>query len=227
MVLNNGRLWRCYHLSSGTPPSLEEVFEVDLIKAQENLNEVTEQLYLLSKEAIWRDAISDYWEVAKASSPSSIAQCLLSERILNEIRKELYRKMKQKIDVETIFEALSTQVIKGNILSQVDSPSVRSVAKQKTKDKTKEPMKSGLPAVCWAYVPDPSSPRTWRLKYRKPDGSVSLSHLSGAVAALSPGGFRGKHVEIPVEHLQDAKKRLLEAYQEIGTPEEQIPPGLR
>ena len=77
MVLTTGRLWRCYHLSSGTPPDLEEVFEVDLLEAKEKLNEVTEKLYLLSKEAIWRDTISEYWEIAKATSPSSIAQCLI------------------------------------------------------------------------------------------------------------------------------------------------------
>jgi len=59
MVLTNGRLWRCYHLSSGIPPDIEQVFEADLMQTTENLNDLTEQLYLLSKEAIWRDAISD------------------------------------------------------------------------------------------------------------------------------------------------------------------------
>ncbi len=227
MVLTNGRLWRCYHLSSGTPPDLNQVFEADLMQATANLNDLTEQLYLLSKEAIWRDAISDYWEIAKATSPNCIAQCLLCDRVLDEVRKEIYHRMKQKIGIETIIEVLTTQIIKGNVLSQIEIPSIGDSKMEQTKEKRKEITKGGLPAVCFAYVPDPIQPSSWKLKYRNPDGTVSQSHLFGAVAALSPGGFRGKRVEIPVEDLQDVKNKLLEAYREINTPEDQIPPGLK
>ena len=98
---------------------------------------------------------------------------------------------------------------------------------QQAKEEGKEPMKGGLPALCFAYVPDPLQPSSWKLRYRNSDCSVSPSHLSGAVAALSPGGFRGKRVEIPVEDLPEVKNKLLDAYREIGTPEDKIHPGLK
>jgi len=217
----NGRIWRCYHLTSGNPPDIEIVFEVDLLQAKEDLTEATNRLYLLSKEAVWRDAISDFWEVAKATSPTAIAQCLLSEGVLDEIRKELYRTTKQRIDNQTIWEVLTTQIIKGNILSQIIIPS------KKARSSKKEVKKKSLPATCFAYVPDPNKPSTWKLRYRNPDGSVSPSHLAGAVAALSPGGFRGKKVNIPEKDLPKVKETLLNAYFEIGTPEKNIPPGIK
>jgi len=223
MVLTNGRIWKCYHLSQGNPPEIDEAFELDII--EESLADATEKLYLLSKEAVWRDALSDYWQVAKASSPTSIAQCLLSDKVLDEIRREIYRTMKQKLVNEVIYETLTTQIIKGNILAQIKlkPPSPR----KSPNKKGARPTRNGLPAICFAYVPDETKPSTWKLRYRNPDGSVSPNHLAGAVAALSPGGFRGKRVEIPLADLPRTKKKLLEAYREIGTPEEQIPVGVK
>lgn len=223
MVLTNGRIWKCYHLSQGNPPEIDEAFELDII--EDNVNDATEKLYLLSKEAVWRDALSDYWQVARASSPTSIAQCLLSDKVLDEIRREIYRTMKQKLDNSLIFETLTTQVIKGNILSQLKlkpTPQRRPLNKKNVSSTRK-----GLPAICFAYVPDESKPSTWKLRYRNPDGTVSPSHLAGAVAALSPGGFRGRRVDIPLSALPKVKNRLLTAYREIGTPEDQIPPGIK
>lgn len=223
MVLTSGRMWKCYHLSQGNPPEIEEVFEMDLIAG--NLIDTAEKMYLLSKEAVWRDALSDYWEIARASSPASITQCLLDDKVLDEIRREVYRTMKQKLDNDLIYEILTTQIIKGNVLSQVKlSPKT---SKRPVYKKDSAPTKKGLPAICFAYLPDETKPSTWRLRYRNPDGSVSSTHLAGAVAALSPGGFRGKRVEIPPADLPEVKSRLLEAYRELGTPEEQIPPGIR
>lgn len=222
MVLTNGRIWKCYHLSPSSPPQVSEVFEVDLIDG--NLGDVTEKLYLVSKEAMWRDALSDYWQVAQASSPISVAQCLLSDRVIAEIRRELYRTTKQKLENEIIYETLITQIIRGNILSQVK---LKPRGKKSPEKNGITATKRGLPAMCFAYVPDETKPSTWKLRYRNPDGSVSPSHLAGAVAALSPGGFRGKRVEIPSKDLPQVKKKLLEAYKELGITEAQIPPGIR
>ena len=222
MVLTNGRIWKCYHLSQGNPPDVDEAFEADLLS--DDISDTTEKMYLLSKEAIWRDALSDYWQVARASSPTSIAECLLSDRVINEIRKEIYKTMKQKIENELIYEVLTTQIIKGNILSQIK---LKPKSKKSEHKKNSTPLKKGLPAICFAYVPDETKPSTWKLRYRNPDGSVSPSHLAGAVAALSPGGFRGRRVEIPPEDLPEVKKKLLHAHREIGTPEDQIPPGIK
>ncbi len=220
MVLTNGRIWRCYHLSAGSPPSVDKVFEVDLLTAGDDPEPIVERLYLLSKEAMWRDRISEYWELARATSPETIAGCLLSERVLQNIRREIRRRTSQNVEASRIAEILTTQVIKGNLSDSILTQ------KAKTRSSTKKARRR-LPAICYAYVPDPDNPSTWKLRYRKRDGTVDKRRLAAAVAALSPGGLRGRRVQIPDEHIAEVKAKLREAYQEIGAREEDIPPGLK
>jgi len=209
MVLTNGRMWRCYHLSSGSPPSVDLVFEVDLLVSTKDLNDVVEKLYLLSKEAVWRDQLSEYWEKAKATSPELLTRCLFSERVLTELRKEIYRATKQRIPLETLTEVLATQVIRGNVVEQIVE-TIKQIKRASTRKK-QEKKKQNLPPICFAYVPDPDKPSAWKLRYRNPDGTVNEKHLYAALASLSPGGFRGRRVEIPEEDLSRVKEKLRQA----------------
>jgi hypothetical protein len=119
MLLTNGRIWRCYHLSAGSPPTVSMVFEADLLQAREDLDGVVQHLYLLSKEAIPRGSLPDYWEFARATSPEMIASCLLSDTVLRSIRREIRRKTSQNIKAAQVSEVLMTQVIKGNVVDLV------------------------------------------------------------------------------------------------------------
>jgi|GEM_PF-1039961 len=134
MLLTNGRLWKCYHLSAGSPPSVSKVFEVDLLDEAADIDEVVNRLYLFSKEAISRDCLSDYWEFARATSPEVIASCLLSDPVLRTIRKELRRRTGQSIRAGQISQIMLTQVIKGNVsdLLSKEKPKTR---KKETKGK--------------------------------------------------------------------------------------------
>lgn len=68
----------------------------------------------------------------------------------------------------------------------------------------------------WAYVGDAEDPQTWKLRFREADGSVSRRDLGRATAHLSPGGFDGRRLECPEADLPEVKRRLREAYAEIG-----------
>lgn len=182
MILTNGRIWRCYHLSSGSPPSVDLAFEVDLLTVSKDISDIVERLYLLSKEAVWRDQLSEYWEKAKATSPELIARCLLSERVLTELKREVYRVTKQRISLDSLVEVLSTQVVRGNIVEQIPD-TIKQVTKASI-PKRQGKKKKNLPAICFAYVPDSNKPSTWKLRYRNPDGTVDEKHLYAAVASL-------------------------------------------
>lgn len=54
-----------------------------------------------------------------------------------------------------------------------------------------------FPAEAYAYVPDASSPSSWKLRlWESPDKKATAAQVGRAVAALGKG-FRGKKVEIP------------------------------
>lgn len=105
---------------------------------------------------------------------------------------------------------------------------------QKTaRDKIEEGLprlKNGLPWQAFAIVGDKDDPETWKLPhhtkaiFRAIQGKIGhyrttdWEHTAAAVAALSPGGFRGKRVEATDQQILDAAKHLRRHYLENGKP---------
>lgn len=52
------------------------------------------------------------------------------------------------------------------------------------------------PASAFAYVPDPESPSTWKLRLENADGDLDATLVGAAAAALGPG-YRGQTVDLP------------------------------
>ncbi|OGN95215.1 MAG: hypothetical protein A2Z75_02405 [Chloroflexi bacterium RBG_13_50_10] len=90
--------------------------------------------------------------------------------------------------------------------------------------------KGGLPWQAFAIVGDKEDPETWKLPhhtraiFRAIQGKIGhykttdWEHLSAAVAAVSPGGFRGKRVEATEQQILDAARHLARHYSENGKP---------
>lgn len=56
-----------------------------------------------------------------------------------------------------------------------------------------------FPAAAYAYVPDPESPSTWKLRlWEDPQKKVTARQVGAAIAALGKG-FRGQKVQIPAD----------------------------
>ncbi len=77
---------------------------------------------------------------------------------------------------------------------------------------------------CFAYVPDPNDYTTWRLRYRNRDDSPNAELLTMAVADLS-GDNRA--LGIPADDVPIVKRRLREAYLELGVSPNDLPDILR
>ena len=70
-----------------------------------------------------------------------------------------------------------------------------------------------FPEEAFAYVPDPESPSTWKLRlWDSLDERETAAQVGRAVAALGQGGFRGNRVEIPEDDLPGVKRRVLDAW---------------
>lgn len=87
-----------------------------------------------------------------------------------------------------------------------------------------------FPAEAYAYVPDPESPSTWKLRlWEDPEKKETPRQVGMAIAALSPGGFRGNRVEIPREDLPKVKARIRAAWKKANpdASEDDLPDVLR
>jgi len=105
--------------------------------------------------------------------------------------------------------------------------------KKSPKQKIEEALpktKEGLPYQAFAIVGDKDDPETWKLPhhtkaiFRAIKGKIGhfrttdWDRLPLAVAALSPGGYRGKRVEASPEEVLEAAKHLAKHYTENDRP---------
>lgn len=79
----------------------------------------------------------------------------------------------------------------------------------------------------YAYVPDPEKPSTWKLPLTDDSNTVTVSKLGQAAAAFSPGGFRGRRVQIPTADVAKVKSRIRSEYRKLGVEDTDIPPSVK
>ncbi len=90
--------------------------------------------------------------------------------------------------------------------------------------------KEALPGEAFAIVGDPENPDTWKLPHHKKsilrairgkldiEQTVDWNQIPAAVAALSPGGYRGQRVDASPEEILKAAKHLAEHYRKADKP---------
>lgn len=69
-----------------------------------------------------------------------------------------------------------------------------------------------FPASDYAYVPDPNSPSTWKLRLTASPGGSPDSGIVGAAVAALGAGFRGNKVQIPSAALPGVKAKVRAAW---------------
>ena len=90
--------------------------------------------------------------------------------------------------------------------------------------------KEGLPKEAFAIVGDPEDPETWKLPHHTKaifralaskldiEKTVDWQRMGTAVAALSPGGYRGQRVEASPEEILQAAEHLAGHYRKADKP---------
>ncbi|MBM3476060.1 MAG: type I restriction enzyme HsdR N-terminal domain-containing protein [Armatimonadetes bacterium] len=214
-VLTNGRRWECYRMQKG---QTELLFSVE-VPTGSPAQETVDHFYLLAKEAMWKGELAAAWEERQAMKPANIVRAILTARALKAIRLELKEIAQYPIDDEKLRQALAHEVLRRDVYEQVAD----ALSPAPSPGGRRRGTKSGRGPECHAYVGDPSRKSTWKLPYRLADGSIDVPRLEAATAALSPGGHRGRPVELPTEALAEVRRKLREAYEELGRP---VPAGL-
>jgi hypothetical protein len=115
IILTNGQVWQVYHLTGGLPLIIDLALEVDLL-SEASLAQKADGLFHLSKEALKRRLLDDLWKAKAATAPKSLSGVLLSEVVVDAVRKELRRKTGYNGDVAELTRALREEVIRTEAL---------------------------------------------------------------------------------------------------------------
>ncbi|MCC3295830.1 type I restriction enzyme HsdR N-terminal domain-containing protein [Arthrobacter sp. zg-Y411] len=117
MILTNGQVWRAYHLTGGLPVVVDLAFEVDLL-GPETVEEKAEKLFYLHREALKRRRIDDLWKHRAATSPEALLDILMSDTVLDAIRKEVKRNSGISTTVQDLATVLRTEVVDRKLIAK-------------------------------------------------------------------------------------------------------------
>jgi hypothetical protein len=117
VVLTNANRWRVYKVGFAKPISQDLVVEFSLTEMSAKNDADLELLFLIAKEGWQKANIGEYHTQRQALSRFSLGALLLSDGILDMLRRELRRMSPGvRIDSEQIREVLSQEVIKREVL---------------------------------------------------------------------------------------------------------------
>lgn len=206
-LLTNADVWSCYRLGVGSDRHTELVFRVSLLDGV-SAEEKAQLFYLVCKEGVQEGALQAYWERIRVLNPGRIASMLLSDGVLNLLRRELQRTANYRIDTQSLYALLTREILRPDALA------------------ARNGQEGELPRQphCFAYVRDPHDANTWRLLYRNLDTTPNAELLTQAVAELS-GDARA--LGIPADDLPLVKERLRAAYFDLGVAPDELPDLLR
>jgi hypothetical protein len=116
VLLTNGVSWRVYRITFAKPIDHELVVEIDFCALNARTEADLESLYLWCKEGWVRSVLGEYHTQKQALSRFCIGATLLTEPVLNAIRKELRRVSPEvRIDVDQIKFVLVNEVVKREV----------------------------------------------------------------------------------------------------------------
>lgn len=125
VALTNGNLWKVFRVVFAKPIDAEPVLDIDLLGLNaKNANDL-ESVYLLTRESMLKSGLYAYHDHLQATNKFYLAAVVLSDTVLETIRRELRRLSDAKVEVEELREALRQEVIKREVLEGEKADSAR------------------------------------------------------------------------------------------------------
>lgn len=98
--LTNAQAWQVYYVQpvSGEQSELTLVIDIDLLDPSLKTREKVDRLLAMSCEGISKGLLEERWRARFISSPKALRPVILSEKIINEVRLELWRQFKTRVE---------------------------------------------------------------------------------------------------------------------------------
>ena len=135
-VLTNGWMWQLYHIAFERPINVELVTEADLL-AKDKTSAI-DLLYLISKEGVAAGKAAEYWATKLALSAPNLVKALLSEPVINAMRREFRRISGQRLSGQELVDLLFSRVISSQAAGVDGLKTVFSPTKPRRSRKTQE-----------------------------------------------------------------------------------------
>jgi hypothetical protein len=126
VVLTNGSQWKVYNVLFTKPVGQDLVLDLDILTLNAKHADDIESLFLLTKEGFIKSALGDFSAQRQALNRFYIAATLLTDHVLDVIRRELRHVSPDvKIDTEQIKAVLTHEVLKRDVIEGEKSDEAR------------------------------------------------------------------------------------------------------
>jgi hypothetical protein len=116
VVLTNGISWRVYKITFAKPIDQELVIEIDFLNLNHKTQKDLDSLYLFCKEGWIKSVLGEFHSQRQALSKFFLSAVLLSDTVLQVVRRELKRLSPDiRIETEEIKAALIADVLKREV----------------------------------------------------------------------------------------------------------------
>lgn len=111
-ILTNAQHWQVYHVQAltGEQSELTLVLDIDILDTTTKPSDKVDRFFMISREAIQKGRLDGFWKEKFATSAKALRPLILSDNIIDEIRKELWRTSKQRVDVAELKKAISEMI---------------------------------------------------------------------------------------------------------------------
>ena len=91
IILSNAIEWKIFRIKFGQPIDYEEVFSFDMCKLSSRSNDDLAMIYMLCRESISSDALTEFHRQAQIVNRYVISELIQSEAVVSTLRRELRR----------------------------------------------------------------------------------------------------------------------------------------
>ncbi|HYO76835.1 MAG TPA: restriction endonuclease subunit R [Thermoanaerobaculia bacterium] len=98
VALTNGHLWKVFRVIFAKPIEAELVLDIDLLALSPKSGGDLESLFLLTRESMLKSGLYAYHDHLQATNKFYLAAVVLSDAVLETVRRELRRVSDAKVD---------------------------------------------------------------------------------------------------------------------------------
>jgi hypothetical protein len=125
VALTNGQMWKVFRVIFAKPIDAELVLDIDLLALNPKSADDLESIFLLTRESMLKSGLYAYHDHLQATNKFYLAAVVLSDAVLETVRRELRRLSDAKLEVGELRDALKQEVIKREVIEGDKADSAR------------------------------------------------------------------------------------------------------
>ena len=125
VALTNGNIWKVFRVVFAKPIDADLVLDIDLLTLNPKSADDLENVFLLTRESMLKSGLYAYHDHLQATNRFYLAAVVLSDAVLDTVRRELRRLSDAKVEIEELRKALKLEVIKREVIEGDKADSAR------------------------------------------------------------------------------------------------------